>query len=504
VLRRWTFFLEWLLIGLLVLLLPFTSFPQVARLTGSSMVAPLAILPLLALLVFWFAPYILRSGGFSLQTLPLFAFLVAALISAAAAFFIHFPPFKSETLLSSEMEGLATLAVGVCFYLVVAAWGKSAGRLRFLLRCVNWSGFIILVWSFVQYFVWQRMDTYPQWMWDLQFYTSTSQLLYGSRVTGFAYEPSWLAHQMNMLYLPVWLAAAVTGFTAHRFRLWKIHFEHLLLVAGIGVLVLSVSRIGLLTFVLMVAYLIFLMNMRFIRWAQSRLEVRFLARIPDGSPGAGNRVRLFRRGFIITGVLVLILLYAGLFYGAAYGMSRYDPRMSRLFDFSTIHEISLMQYANQLVFAERIVFWQAGWEVFNDYPIIGVGPGNAGYFFPEKLSAFSWGLFEVRALIYQWETLPNIKSLWVRLLAETGIVGFSLFAGWCYVLWKSARVLFSRGGSLLRTVGLAGSFAIIGLAVEGFSVDTFALPYYWFSFGLLTAACGLPAAEAHKISAEIG
>jgi hypothetical protein len=165
--------------------------------------------------------------------------------------------------------------------------------------------------------------------------------------------------------------------------------------------------------------------------------------------------------------------------------------MSKLFDFSVIREKSLFHWANQLVFAERIVFWQAGWGVFNDFPILGTGLGNAGYFFPQKLSAFSWALTEIRTLMYQWTALPNIKSLWVRLLAETGIVGFSLFISWLYVLWHSASFLRSQTAGLLKVVGLAGSFVLVSFLIEGFSLDTFALPYYWVSFGLLTAACGM-------------
>jgi O-antigen ligase len=191
-------------------------------------------------------------------------------------------------------------------------------------------------------------------------------------------------------------------------------------------------------------------------------------------------------------VLVLILVYSGLFAGAGYILSKIDPiRMARLFDFSAIKEQSFFHWANQNVFAERIVFWQAGWEIFNDYPLLGVGPGNAGYFFPQKLSAFSLALTEVRTLLYQWATLPNIKSLWVRLLAETGIVGFALFLSWGYVLWRSAQFLRSRRGPVFQMVGLAGSFVIVGLIIEGFSLDTFALPYYWFSFGIITGACEL-------------
>jgi hypothetical protein len=128
--------------------------------------------------------------------------------------------------------------------------------------------------------------------------------------------------------------------------------------------------------------------------------------------------------------------------------------------------------------------------VFNDYPVLGVGLGNAGFFFPEKLSAYSWGLTEVRTLLYQWDSLPNSKSLWVRLLAETGVIGFGFFLSWLYVIAVSALSLCRRKG-LRGTVGIAGLFVLAGMLTEGFSVDTFALPYFWVSFALVTSVAAL-------------
>jgi O-antigen ligase len=187
--------------------------------------------------------------------------------------------------------------------------------------------------------------------------------------------------------------------------------------------------------------------------------------------------------------VALLIVYTVLLIGAAWGLSRYDARMAKMFDFTALKEQSFMHYANQLVFAERLVYWQAGWELFSDHPVLGVGLGNAGFFFPEKLSAFSWALTEIRVLMYQSQNLPNVKSLWVRILAETGVVGLGLFLSWYFILWRSAQFLRTRKLDLARMVGLAGSFALIGLLVEGFSLDTFALPYFWVTFGIVTAAC---------------
>lgn len=465
--------LQWVLVGLLAFLLPFSSFPWVARLTGSSMVAPLALLPLIVLLLVWFVPYLLRGGSLPRLSLPLLAFGMAALGACAAAFFIEIPPFRGASTARAEGEALATLAVGLCFYLVLATWADRPERLRFVLRWVNASGLLVILWSLAQVGTWYRAHAYPDWMWAFQGNMDTSLLLYAQRANAFAYEPSWLAHQLNMLYLPLWLACTATGFTAHRLHWRGLHAEHLLLLGGFVTLILSVSRIGLFTFLLMVAFLLLVWNVRLVRWLQERLS---------------RKSRRLRPWIALASGLVLLAVYIGLAFGTGYGLSRYDARMKRLFDFSTLREQSFLYYANQLVFAERVVFWQAGWEVFNDHPVLGVGLGNAGFFFRDKLSAFSWALTEVRVLMYQSTRVPNIKSLWVRLLAETGMLGFSLFISWCYVLWHAAQALRARAPALFRAIGLAGSFALIGFVLEGFSLDTFALPYFWVTFALLTAA----------------
>lgn len=475
--------LEYIFAGALMLALPFTSFPLVAKLTGSSMVAPLSLLPLVALMAVWWVPALLKGERLAPQSTPLLALVMVALLSFAGSFFIDIPPHKSASILRGALEAFATLGVGLCFYLVLSGWARRTDRQGFLLALLNLSGLLVLVWSFGQVLIWKLMDYYPQWMWDFQAQVSTSLLLYVNRATGFAYEPSWLAHQLNMIYLPYWLAATVRGYTAYRWRLWKISAENVLLLGGIGALLLSVSRIGLLSFLVMAAVLILWGNIRLVDWAQRRFAGRYLRE--------DRRTRSSRAWFFAASVPVLLILYLALAAGIAYGLSRFDPRMARLFDFDALREGSIMHYANQLVFAERLVFWQTGWEVFNDYPLLGVGPGNAGFFFNQKLSAFGWALEELRALMYDWTALPNIKSLWVRLLAETGALGFGCFAAWVYLLWKSARLLVTCSERLPRTVGMMGILALAGLVIEGFSIDTFALPYFWVTFGLLTACTEL-------------
>jgi O-antigen ligase len=224
-------------------------------------------------------------------------------------------------------------------------------------------------------------------------------------------------------------------------------------------------------------------------WGAFELARRLQHRLMSTSWAA--RVQGWRRGLLRAALwagicLTFLAAAAGLLLGAAYGVSRYDKRMRTMFDLTRLRTKSFAAYANQLVFAERVIFWEAGWGVFNDHPWLGVGLGNSGFFFPEKLSAYAWALTEVRTNLFKWDSLPNSKSLWVRLLAETGLAGTGAYLGWLYLTAASGLSLLRKKG-LPGTVGLAAIFALTALLSEGISVDSFALPYLWVSFALAAA-----------------
>jgi hypothetical protein len=131
--------------------------------------------------------------------------------------------------------------------------------------------------------------------------------------------------------------------------------------------------------------------------------------------------------------------------------------------------------------------------------LLGVGLGNNGFFFLQHMPNLSYRLPEIVNLAFLSNTLPNIKSFWVRLLAETGLIGFSLFSVWQVVLWRGAAFLRSNRSVLLRTLGWMGAFAILAFLLEGMSIDSFALPYLWFALGLLTAASALARQENNRL-----
>lgn len=478
---------RWLNVGsqvawaLLVVLLPISSLPLLQKVVRSETVAPASVVPLIWLVLIWFIPYVVCGGRLSRLTLPVIGLVTVAVIASAAAFFIDIPPFRNISILSREISAFITLGIGVAFYMIAATYPNTTARLRLTLQLVNVSGFVMLLWVFVQAYVWYRYGRYPTVM-DLIQRKISLHVLYAQRATGMAYEPSWLAHQLNMVYLPLWLAATIQRTSAHRFRILGISLENVLLVMGAAGLFLSFSRVGLLAFLLAVAFVVLRANLHLAGWIQRSIVQRFNIR---------PQIRAwFNTGVIVILLILFVIVYAGAAFGVVKFASRYDQRLAHLFTI-TPDLGNIVAYANQLAFAERLVYWAVGWGVFNDHPILGVGLGNAGYFFRQKLPALGWSLTEINWILSRASIIPNTKSLWTRLLAETGIVGFAFWLGWLYLLWAGARFLRALREPVFRTLGLAGALALICLLIEGFSLDSFALPYLWFTFGLISAASSL-------------
>jgi hypothetical protein len=474
-------------IGAAILSLPFTSLPLLSRIMGGTEVAPPAIIFIFILTIGWLPVYLLRGGQVPGEMIPFLGFLVAAMIASAAGFFRLLPPYKGFTVLLAERDALITLAIGAATYLVISLWHRDLSQLRWTLRLVNLSGAIILVWSLAQLAViLLQGGQYPALMVRIHALLSVRNLdggTFRTRVGGFTFEPSWLAHQLNMVFLPYWLAATITGYTAMK-KVLHISVENVLLVAGIVIMFFSLSRIGLVAFLLTLSFGFYMLNARGIHRLRDRFKNQLSA----------------HRGYLdrwiqVPMILALFAIYLGAIVVIIIALAHIDHRIARLLSVKTLPS-DLMAFATQGDFIERVVYWSIGWNVFARNPFLGVGLGNSGFFFKQYLPITSYRLVEIMALVNQSVVLPNIKSYWVRLLAETGLVGFSLFVAWQYVLWQAGAFLRTNRSLLLRTLGWMGSFAVIAFLAEGFSVDSFALPYLWLAMGILTAASSMARRES--------
>lgn len=469
-----------------IVLLPITSFPLLSKLAGGTSVAPLSLLPLAWLGLFWTVPFIIKKGKLPAEFIPFLFFCLVALASCAFAFFRSIPPYKGKTVFGEEIQAIFTLMIGIAFYLVTVTWlSGSDNKLTKTLKWINLSGIILLLWAGIQaFYIFFFRSDYPAVLINFQRFVSTRDLFIG-RVTSFAFEPSWLAHQLNLLYLPFWLGATVSGFSVYRFRVWKISVETILFVLGAGVVFIA-SRIGTLALLLIFALLGLYANYLLIRYFQTKV----MSKTAHLSPRSRALIKTTLSGAIIGAFAILFLSGS---IGLVYLLSHVDSRLAVLFEPSSIAFLKTIYkdpylLFNFLKFAERYVYWVSGWQIFNAHPFLGVGLGNAGFFFKDLLPSYSWSLPEVLEIYYRANFIPNVKSLWVRLLAETGVIGFSAFVSWLYTLLVSGQYLRRSKMPVYKLLGWAGLFTLIALLIEGFSLDTFALPYLWISFGIVNAA----------------
>jgi O-antigen ligase len=454
----------------LVATLPITSLPLVAKILHTSSVAPASLIFLGALCVLWLPVYLKKDGKFPFQTKIVLVFLFFALISTFLSFFYFLPAYKDNGLLSSVLEGVAILVVGILFYLITVIAPNSNSKLRNTLRVINWSGAVMIFWALLfQVVTYAAPGNIVNAFRSIQSHFSTS-MLYVNRASGFASEPSWLANILNIVYLPYWLSATISRFTAHPKKIWKLSFENLLLIGGGITLFATFSRAGLVAFLLVLAFLF----IRFNIWAIRKISQKW----------SSSRLKIF---FNIGFVLLVVLIYILVVFGSLYAFSKFDPRMAQVFSIEVLKQGGLAKYFEVLQFGERVTYWQTGWRIFIQYPIFGVGLGNAGFFFQNLLPDNAWQLTEVRRLLYSSAGLMNVKSMWLRILAELGIVGFSVFVVFLITSGLTAKELVSRKSEMDKTIGWMGIFMLIAFLIEGFSVDSFALPYLWFTLGLVAA-----------------
>lgn len=479
--------ISWASWVLLLITIPITSFPLIANLTGGSAVSPLAGIPLFLLLGVWLIPYFLKSHPVSKIAIPFLAFVGVALISSLRAPFLELYPFKGITLFSREIRSLITLGMGVAFYLVAATLPNSKTRLRKSFQWLYFGAFLMLLWSTVQVFrLPYSFNPQPEELNAIHRLFSIHDL-FRDRVTGMAYEPSWLADQLSILYLPVFLASILKKTTVFNIRWRSLTVELVLFLWGGTVLFFTYSRIGLLAFITAIGVLIIASSGGFIsRLAEKRSQ---------GS-------RLSTRQWVILAWAGLSLFFLLSVLLIVFFATQTNERLGDILaiDVSSIFEAqrlpALYNLANNLEYAERLLYWISAFLIFSQFPFLGVGLGNSGLLFRETVPAFGNYLPEILHILgTDLVTIANPKSLWLRLLAETGILGFMAFLAWFLILALVARKLSSQRKGILAVIGLAGVITLIVQIFEGFSLDTFALPQLWIMLGFVTSAWMLLPAE---------
>ncbi len=484
----------------LLVLIPITSFPPLVELVGGTPVAPLSLIPLAGLMAIWLLPALLRGRRIPPLVIPFLVFACIAVLSAAVGLWRGILPVRGVSVIGREARALLTLGIALGFYLCSTLLPAEQRRIRPALRAIYIGAVVTLIWATIQVaFVMTEGGQVPQPFVNLHRIFSPRDPVH-DRLTGLAFEPSWLGDQLVTFYLPLWLAAVITrtsGWSSAR-RAWWV--EAVLAFWALIILALTRSRVSYVSLGLVLGVLGLIAAWKAAGWLVRRLT----------SGTASVRVGA-AIGIRAAMVLLFLAVCAGGLYGAARVYSRIDPRMVRLFQ--TIELIPearayypnevLYELANRVAFAERIAYWEAGLRTFAAHPVLGVGFGNSGFFMQANLAGYAYHLTEIRDLISgKYAGLPNPKNLWVRLLAETGILGFAAFLTWWIVMGAGAVLVWRRGRPVERMIACAGLLGLIAGLGEGFSLDTFALPHTWVLLGLLTHVLTRPLASEPGAGAE--
>ena len=261
------------------------------------------------------------------------------------SYFLPIPIQKSFNLVTNGVEGIISLLIGISFFLVAAQYIDSEKKLRLTINLIIISFIPLFIWCLLQTIFGQINSGYPQWMVNIQKTITTSGLLFPGRITGFAYEPSWLAHQLNMLYIPIWMAASYSGYSIFQRKFSIFSIENILLILSVLLLVLTKSRIGWLTFFICLGYLIIRFNKQFI----FKIRLKY--------------VSLKNAFWKYLLPIIFLFLYLAIIVGGLGILSKIDKRMENVFDITRYKDRSVLSIANDFLFAERILYWQTGWNI---------------------------------------------------------------------------------------------------------------------------------------------
>jgi O-antigen ligase len=452
--------------GLVLLTLPVTSFRYFPLLGKHTYVRPLAFYPLAVLyLILLFRVWrkdinCIRSDSF----LPLLFFLLFALFSAGAGALLAPLPMRGQEYWERVLRAFSTLGIGLAFFVAALWMHHDTEDVHFSLKWL-YSGLVLsLLWVGIQAIALHTPLLAKEQVSAWQQLFSVRGLTKLKRVSGFAFEASWLAGQIVTLYLPWLVASVLLRFRVTRYR-WA---EPLLILASLAALLLSYSRGGLLIAVIALGVTLTVGGKNAIAHAFA-----WFFHPPKNS----TKTKIYSVGIRF----IIILLAVALVFGSITFLAG-QKYVSRLW---TVNANSISDYFVKTSAGGRFTYLWAEWQLFVAHPVLGTGLGSSGLYLYQYFP--DWALYnnpEITQHLSPTSSLyPNSKNLYLRLLAETGIIGFSIFMAFL------SGILAKIGYFLLRPqyklAGIAGLFSFVAVVTYYLMQDSFAMAELWINFGIL-------------------
>ncbi len=473
-----------LLWGLVLLTLPVTSFRYFPLLGKHTYVRPLAFYPLVLLylvllLCLWRKEIKLPWSN---ALLPLLLFFLFTVLATAAGAFLAPVPMRGQGYWGRILRAFLTIGIGLSFFIAALWMHRDLDDLR---RSLKWlyAGLVLtMIWSGVQAiaFYTPLLSKAQVSGWQLLFSIRGIPKL--KRVSGFAFEASWLAGQIATLYLPWLVASLLLRFRVAKFR-W---LEPLLLLGAIVVLLLTYSRGGLLIALAATGLTILVAGRKNIR-----RSLHWLTHLPAGVQklsGWGLRA------------LVLLVIVTMVWGGVAFlAQQNYVNRLW------TVEADNLADYFIKTNAGGRVTYLWAAVQVFREYPVLGTGLGGSGFYLFQNYP--DWALSNVPEVTKQLSPAsslyPNPKNLALRLLAETGIFGFILFS--TFFLSILSQIIIALRREKMKIIGIAGLFSWVAILIYYFMQDSFAMAELWVNFGIVLGITSiLPPSNSPRERGENG
>lgn len=460
--------------GAALLTLPVTSFRWFPFLGEGTFVRPLALVPLALLIPLLFIQ--VWRGKMKLHwvgaLIPLGALVIFIFAGASFGVVIDPIPLRGQIYSGRAIRALATLLIGLVFFVSAAWMNKNEDDFRFTVRWLFAGLCLDLAWSGLQAvtFYTSLLDKEMVTHWQLAF--SMRELVRTNRISGFAYEPAWLAGQLATTFIPFLFASVLTNFRLTRLK-W---LEPVLLALSLLVLLATYSRGGLLTTVAAAGLTFLFFGRSAMRSSWTWFINGFRSRALD---------MLLRIGMIAAIV--------GVFAGAFLFLNQKNF-FRRLWE---IDAASLSEYIVDINAGARGAYSTGALAAFAEHPWTGVGLGASGFYIYQNLP--DWSLTTVPEIAKQLSPdshlYPNPKNLYVRLLAETGLIGFFLFIAFQFYALGDMLNLLRQKEAWARFAAVAGVFAWLGIAFYNFTQDSLTTPNIWLVSGIMV---GLSATSLYK------
>ncbi len=468
-----------LLWALFLVTLPITSFPYFPpAIGGEALVRPLSLYPLALLFLLGILP-ILFQKPVPKTVLILLPFVAIAIASSLLSLFRGIETSLGVSAQARVLRGLMTLGIGSAVYLAVSILPENVSDLRFTLRWIYLGCALAMLAATLQ--AKYVLDFDSQWfeqLSNIQAHLSIRRLL-PDRVSGLTYEPHWFAAQLILLLLPWALAAVRHNHSVFKFRWGRLTIELLLVLWVMVLMPLTYSRAGVLNLVGLIVCAIFFKPPH--RKSSPHVPV-------TQAPPWRQHIMKYR--ILLESILALALVAI-----PVYLIGIKNAFFARIWSYWQEHPGNVAEYMSYLGFDARIAYAEAAYRMYQAYPFLGVGLGNYAFYFEEMLPYRPIANTPEVLLMITPEKgrdrLITSKNLYLRLLAETGIIGSLAFACFLIAVGGCALYLWLSPKAQWRYWGQASVLGMLAFLFSAITFDSFVIPNMWIVFGLITAATKL-------------